>query len=85
MSTRNRPSFAELFLATPVTSTLLAVGPLVLALGQLANSYVNGFPPLIAVGFALAMIAFAVVATSHHAAEHRLRRLEASVAPGEGW
>ncbi|MCU4739857.1 hypothetical protein OB955_09980 [Halobacteria archaeon AArc-m2/3/4] len=81
MSTRNRLSFAELFLATPVTSTLLTLGPLVLALGQLVNSYVNGFSPVIAVAFALVMVAFAVVATSHHAAEHRLQQLEATVAP----
>lgn len=78
MSTQTRPSFPELFRATPVKSTLLAVVPLGLALGQLANSYVNGVSPVIAVGFAVVMIAFAVVATGHHAAEYRLRRLEAA-------
>ncbi|WP_049927643.1 hypothetical protein [Halopiger goleimassiliensis] len=79
MSVRSSPSLVELFRAAPAKSFLLAVGPLALALGQLANSLVNGLSPLIAVGFAGVMIAFAVVATRHHAAEYRLRRLESSL------
>ncbi|MDQ2049486.1 hypothetical protein RBH26_03220 [Natronolimnohabitans sp. A-GB9] len=76
MSGRQPFSLVELFLATPAKSTLLAFGPLVLALGQLGNSYVNGISPAVSAGFAVVMIAFAVVAMRHHAAEHRLRRLE---------
>lgn len=76
MSVRQSPSLVELFLATPAKSSLLALGPLALALGQLGNSYVNGISPTVSIGFAAVMVAFAVVATRHHAAEHRLRRLE---------
>lgn len=76
MPARRSLSLVELFRATPATSSLLALGPLVLALGQLGNSYANGVSPAISIGFAAGMVAFAVVATRHHAAEHRLRRLE---------
>ena len=76
MSVRQSLSVVELFLATPAKSSLLALGPLALALGQLGNSYVNGISPAVSIGFAVVMIGFAVVATRHHAAEHRLQRLE---------
>ncbi|MEY7852005.1 hypothetical protein AB7C87_22700 [Natrarchaeobius sp. A-rgal3] len=79
MSVRGTFSFAELFRAAPVKSSLLGFGPLGLAAGQLINSYVNGVSPLVAVGFAAVMIAFAVVATGHHAAEVRLQRLETTI------
>ncbi|MFD1565050.1 hypothetical protein ACFR99_16050 [Haloarchaeobius amylolyticus] len=77
MSGRRSLSFVELFRATPVTSSLLTLAPLTLALGQLGNSYVNGVSPAVSVAFAAVMVAFAVVAMGHHAAEHRIRRLEA--------
>lgn len=79
MAPRDAPTVADLFLAAPAKSSLLTLGPLALAFGQLANSYVTGFSPLIAVGFAIVMVAFAVVATGHHAAELRLQRLERTV------
>ncbi|GAB3029352.1 hypothetical protein [Natronobiforma cellulositropha] len=79
MATRQTPTLLELFRETPAKSALLTVGPLALAVGQLLNGYLNGVSPLIAVGFAVAMIGFAVVATRHHAAEHRLARLEATL------
>ncbi|THE65166.1 hypothetical protein D8Y22_08065 [Salinadaptatus halalkaliphilus] len=72
-------SLFELFRAAPAKSVLLAGGPLVLACGQLLNSYVNGLSPLVAIGFAAGMVAFAVVATRHHAAELRLEALEADL------
>ena len=76
MSTRQLRSHVELFLARPVKSSLLTFGPLALALGQLTNSYLNGISPLVAIGFAAIMLGFAVIATSHHAAEYRLGKLE---------
>ncbi|WP_436344759.1 hypothetical protein [Natronorubrum sp. FCH18a] len=76
MSVGRSLSLVELFRATPATSSLLALGPLALAVGQLANSYVNGVSPAVSVGFAAVMVAFAVVAMRHHASEYRLRRLE---------
>ena len=74
MSGRHSLSFVELFRATPVKSSLLTLAPLALALGQLGNSYVNGVSPAVSIGFA-------AVAMSHHAAEHRIRRLEADYGP----
>ena len=76
MHSRRTPSLVDLFLAAPMKSLLLSVGPILLAIGQLANSYVNGFSPTIAIGFTVVMVAFAVVATGHHAAEYRLSQLE---------
>ena len=79
MSARRLDSVIEPLLAAPVKSSLLTLGPLALALGQLLNSYVNGFSPTVAVAFAIVMIGFSVVATGHHAAEYRLNRLEADL------
>ncbi|ADB61787.1 hypothetical protein Htur_2918 [Haloterrigena turkmenica DSM 5511] len=79
MSVRQSLSIVELFLAAPAKSSLLSLAPLALALGQLGNSYVNGISPAVSIGFAAVMIGFAVVATRHHAAEHRLQRLEADL------
>ncbi|WP_408957636.1 hypothetical protein [Natrinema sp. 74] len=76
MSGRYQLSLGELFRAAPAKSALLTLTPLALALGQLCNSYVNGLSPAVSIAFAVAMISFAVVATSHHAAEHRISRLE---------
>ncbi|WP_254531217.1 hypothetical protein [Natrinema gelatinilyticum] len=77
MSGRHKLSFVELFRAAPAKSSLLTLAPIVLALGQLCNSYVNGVSPAIAIGFAVVMVTFAVVAMRHHAAELRIRLLEA--------
>ncbi|NGM67676.1 hypothetical protein G6M89_01400 [Natronolimnobius sp. AArcel1] len=79
MSTRHPISIAELFRATPATTCLLTVGPLVLAIGQVLNSYVNGVSPVVALCFAVGILGFAVVALRHHAAEYRLRTLEAEI------
>lgn len=76
MPPRRISSFVDLFRADPATSSLLGICPLVLAIGQLCNSYVNGVSPIVSIGFAVTMVAFAIVATGHHAAEHRLRRLD---------
>ena len=81
MSSRRSLSFIELFRATPAKSSLLTLAPLGLALGQLGNSYVNGVSPTVSIGFAAVMLVFAAVAMSHHAAEHRVRRLEADYGP----
>ncbi|MFC6717321.1 hypothetical protein ACFQGT_05480 [Natrialbaceae archaeon GCM10025810] len=73
--TRDHP-LVTLFRTAPAKTSLLTLGPLALAVGQLCNGYVNGVSPVVSVGFAAVMVAFAVVATGHHAAEHRLRSLE---------
>ncbi|RZH66765.1 hypothetical protein [Natrinema altunense] len=82
MSVRYSLSLVELFRATPVKSALLTLAPVTLALGQLCNSYVNGVSPAVSIAFAVVMLGFAVVAMGHHAAEHRVRRLETEYGPG---
>lgn len=79
MSTRTSPSLLELFSETPAQTTLLTLVPALLAMGQLANGLLTDASLLATVGFALAMVAFSVVATGHHAATRRLRRLEAEL------
>ena len=79
MSARRFDAVLEPLLATPVTSAVLILGPLALAVGQLLNSYLNGFSPTVAVAFAVAMVAFSAIATGHHAAQYRLQRLEADL------
>ncbi|WP_090622305.1 hypothetical protein [Natrinema salaciae] len=81
MSGRHSLSFVELFRATPVKSSLLTLAPLALALGQVCNSYVNGVSPAVSITFAVIMVGFSVVAMGHHAAEHRVHRLEAEYGP----
>ncbi|AFO57240.1 MULTISPECIES: hypothetical protein [Natrinema] len=81
MSVRHSLSLVELFRATPVKSALLSLAPVTLALGQLCNSYVNGVSPAVSIAFAVVMIGFAVVAMGHHAAEHRVHRLETEYGP----
>lgn len=76
MPGRRSPSLVELFRAAPAKSFLLGVVPLALAAGQLLNSVVNGFSPVVALAFAVGMVGFALVATRHHAAQLRLQRLE---------
>lgn len=82
MSTRTTSPLLELFYETPAQTALLTLGPAVLALGQLANGLFNDVSLLVTLCFAGAMIAFSVVATGHHAAQRRLRRLEADLSAG---
>lgn len=72
-------TYRELLRSAPLESALLSVGPLVVAVGQLLNSYFNGTSLSASVAFAVALFAFAVVATGHQAAIHRLRQLERNV------
>ncbi|MDJ1432048.1 hypothetical protein [Halostagnicola sp. A-GB9-2] len=71
-------SYSELFRESPIECSLISIGPVALAFGQLGNSYINGISPVLAIAFAIAMITFAVVATGHYAAAYRLRQLESS-------
>ncbi|ELY93917.1 hypothetical protein C483_04539 [Natrialba hulunbeirensis JCM 10989] len=82
MAGTHKSSLLELFRATPVTSSLLSVAPLALAVGQLGNSYVHGVSPIVSIAFAIGMLGFSVVAMGHHAAEYRLRQLESSARLG---
>lgn len=66
---------------SPVRFLLLAVGPAVLAGGQLLNSYVNGLSLPAAVAFAVLMVGFSVMYTRFRLAEVRLRTLERTARP----
>lgn len=76
MGHERRPSRIDFLLATPVQSSLLTLGPLVLIVGQLLNGYVNGVSPLVVFAFCAVMGAFAVLSLRHQAAAYRLERLE---------
>lgn len=79
MNSSQLQAFVEMFRSDPATSSLLLGGPLIMACGQLLNSYLNGVSIAVSLVFAVVMVAFAIVATRHHAAEHRLRRLESGI------
>lgn len=79
MSTTERHPILDSLLDAPARGLLLSVAPLALAAGQLTNSYVNDLSPAVAVAFAAGMVAFAVAATRHHAAQRRLARLESKI------
>lgn len=81
MLVRRLAALFALFRADPVICSLLLFGPLTLAVGQLLNSYVNGVSPIVSLAFAIVMVAFSIVATGHHAAERRRRRLESEFGP----
>lgn len=69
----------DLFVAYPVRSVVLSVGPLVLAAAQGVNAFVHGVS-LPAIGlFVLCMIAFAVLATRLSLATFRTETLEATM------
>lgn len=69
----------DLFVAHPVRSVVLSVGPLVLAAAQSVNAYVHGVTaPTIAL-FVLCMVAFAVLATRLSLAAFRTETLEAEL------
>lgn len=73
-------TIVSLFRSDPATSTLLLCCPLALAIGQLLNSYFNGVSPVVSIAFAIVMGTFAVVATTHRAAELRRQELESKFA-----
>ncbi|MFC7232840.1 hypothetical protein ACFQMM_18505 [Saliphagus sp. GCM10025308] len=69
----------ELFRTAPVETALVVVVPVVLAVAQLAVGVLTDGPLLPAIGFAVAMSAFAAVAAGFLEATHRRRRLEIEV------
>lgn len=72
----------DLFVAYPVRSLALSVGPLILAAAQSVNAYVHGVTaPTIAL-FVLCMVAFAVLATRLSLATFRTETLEAELFDG---
>lgn len=66
---------------SPVRMALFAVLPLVLAAAQVLNAALTAMDPLVGLGFAAAMVCYAVVYTRYHLAEDRLRVLEATTSP----
>lgn len=76
MAAENDTGFSDLFRSTPVRSMLITLVPVLLALVQLTNSYVNGLAFSVSVPFAVVMVLFAVLLTQHHFAQFRRRRFE---------
>lgn len=72
-------TLAVLFRSMPVQSGLFTVGPLVLALAQLANSAVTSLSVPYALAFAVMMLGFSMLSTRYHLAKFRLRTLHAVV------
>ena len=79
MAARDDPTLLDLFRERPVQTLLLSVSPILLGAVQLANGYVNEFPMLVAVGFAVVMGLFSVSVTQYHLAAFRLATLERSI------
>lgn len=76
MSTSMNVTLAELFHTMPVRSALHTIGPLVIAVAQLVNSYVHELSLLYPALFGLVMIAFSVMITRYNMVELRTTTLE---------
>lgn len=62
--------------AAPVRSLLVTGVPVVLALAQLANSFVNDLSLVASVAFALVVVGFGVLLTQYNFVRLRRHRLE---------
>lgn len=81
---RDRPgteevTLGEMFRSLPVQSSLFSIGPVVLAIAQLANSAFNGLSVTYSGAFAVVMIGFAVLITRYHLVKFRLHKLQAAI------
>lgn len=76
MATKDDVTVSDMFRSAPVRSAMVSVLPLLLVLGQFANSYFNGLSIFASTAFALTVTLFAVLLTQHQLAEFRLRHVE---------
>lgn len=76
MARKDDIAFSDMFRSTPVRSAIVSLVPVLLALGQLANSYVNGLSFSVSVPFAAVMVLFAGLLTQHNFAQFRRLYLE---------
>lgn len=76
MAAQDDYAFSDAFRSTPVEFATVSCLPVLLALAQLANSYVNDLSFLVSVPFAVVMVLFAVLLTQHQLAQFRRRRFE---------
>ena len=79
MGHERRPTRIDFLLETPVQSSLLTLGPLVLIVGQLLNGYLNDVSPLVVVVFCTVLLTFTILSLRHKAAVYRLQRLDREV------
>lgn len=79
MGHERRSTRIDFLLETPVQSSLLTLGPLMLIVGQVMNGYLNDVSPLTVVVFCAVLLAFTVLSLRHKAAAYRLEHLERSV------
>jgi len=73
--TSDDATFGRMARKFPVRTAVFSVGPPVLAMLQLINSYLHGVSILYASGFAVLMVAFAVFITRYHLVAFRLTML----------
>lgn len=72
-------SFWEMYSELPVRTTLVSVGPVVLAVAQLANGYANGVPVTHTGAFAAVVTVAAVLVTRYHLVEFRRLKLQRDI------
>lgn len=75
MATNNGRPFFRMAREFPVRTLLFTFGPLVFALLQLVNGYVNDASLPFTGAFALVVVAFAVLVTQYHLAKFRVSRV----------
>jgi len=79
MGAKHEVTFFGMARDLPVRTALFSFGPLVFAVLQLANGYLNGGSiPLIAL-VGVVMLVFSVVVTRYNMALYRLSRLRGSI------
>lgn len=71
MAVQDRETLVQLARESPAQTGLLTVGPIVIALLQLANSYIHDSSLILAGVFAMVMLVYSVLATQYHLAVHR--------------
>ncbi|MFP9193459.1 hypothetical protein [Natronosalvus vescus] len=79
MSSSESLSTVELFHRAPAEITITVLAPVGLATGQLVNSAVHNGPILAPAGFAVAMLAFAIVSLGLCRARHHRWTLESAL------
>ncbi|WP_290813954.1 hypothetical protein [Halovivax sp.] len=81
MSTVPVETCRDLLLDSPVETLVVSVVPVAVAVVLLVNAIRFGRALVPSIGFATALVAFAVAATGHRAATTRRRLLERSLRP----
>ena len=79
MGVKDEVTFRASFRLSPVQMGLFVLGPIALAVAQVMNSFVTGFPLYASAGFTVLMIVYAVWYTQYNLARLRLQHVEREV------